>query len=68
MIESNENEISFAFERLSLTSDSNDNKSKHSLTNNVLEAIDVIRHKKKKRPDFKSIYELIKRNENANIS
>ena len=68
MIESNENEISFAFERLSLASDSNDNKSKHSLTNNVLEAIDVIRHKKKKRPDFKSIYELIKRNENANIS
>ena len=68
MIESNENEISFAFERLSLASDSNDNKSKHSLTNNLLEAIDVIRHKKKKRPDFKSIYELIKRNENANIS
>ena len=28
MIESNENEISFAFERLSLASDSNDNKSK----------------------------------------
>ena len=47
MIESNENETSFAFERLSLASDSNDNKSKHSLTNNVLEAIDVIRHKKK---------------------
>ena len=68
MIESNENEISFAFERLSLASDSNDSKSKQSLTNNVLEAIDVIRHKKKKRPDFKSIYELIKRNENANIS
>ena len=47
IIESNENETSFAFERLSLASDSNDNKSKHSLTNNVLEAIDVIRHKKR---------------------
>ena len=47
MIESNENKISFAFERLSLASDSNDNKSKHSLTNNVLEAIDVIKHKKR---------------------
>ena len=69
MTQSNDNEISFAFERLSLDSEPNDkNKSKFTLTKKVFEAIDILRNKKKKRPDTKSIYELIKKNYNISIS
>ena len=69
MTQSNDNEISFAFERLSLDSEPNDkNKSKFTLTKKVFEAIDILRNKKKKCPDMKSIYELIKKNYNISIS
>ena len=69
MTQSDDNEISFAFERLSLDPEPNDkNKSKFTLTKKVFEAIDILRNKKKKRPDTKSIYELIKKNYNISIS
>ena len=67
MTQSDDNEISFAFERLSLDHGSKlQNKEilKGTLTKNVLEAIG----KKKKRPDTKSIHELIKRNYNTSTS
>ena len=63
MTQSDDNEISFAFETLSLDPETNDkNKSKFTLTKKVFEAIDILRNKKKKRPDTKPIYELIKGN------
>ena len=71
MTQSDDNEISFAFERLSLDPGSKlQNKEilKGTLTKNVLEAIGILRNKKKKRPDTKSIHELIKRNYNISIS
>ena len=71
MTQSDDNEISFAFERLSLDHGSKlQNKEilKGTLTKNVLEAIGILRNKKKKRPDTKSIHELIKRNYNISIS
>ena len=71
MMQSDDNEISFAFERLSLDFGSKlQNKEilKGTLTKNVLEAIDTLKNKKKKCPDTKSILELIKRNCNISIS
>ena len=71
MVQSDDNEISFAFERLSLDHGSKlQNKEilKGTLTKNVLEAIGILRNKKKKRPDTSSIHELIKRNYNISIS
>ena len=69
MTQSDDNEISFAFERLSLDPEPNDkNKSKFTLTKKVFKTIDILRNKKKKRPDTKSIYELIKKNYNISIS
>ena len=69
MTQSDNNEISFAFERLSLDPEPNDkNKSKFTLTKKVFETIDILRNKKKKRPGTKSIYELIKKNYNISIS
>ena len=71
MTQSHDNEISFAFERLSLDHGSKlQNKEilKGTLTKNVLEAIGILRNKKKKRPDTKSIQELMKRNYNISIS
>ena len=60
MTQSEDNEISFAFQRLSLDPEPNDqNKSKFTFTKKVFEAIDILRKKKKKRPDTKSICELI---------
>ena len=38
------------------------------LTKKIFEVIDILRNKKKKRPDTKSIYELIKKNYNISIS
>ena len=71
MTQSDDNEISFAFERLSLDHGSKlQNKKilKGTLTKNVLEAIGILRNKKKKRPHTKSIHKLIKRNYNISIS
>ena len=72
MTQSDDNEISFAFEeRLSLDHGlklQNKEILKGTLTKNVLEAIGILRNKKKKRPDTKSIHELIKRNYNISIS
>ena len=71
MTQSDDNEISFAFERLSLDHGSklkNKEVLKGALTKNVLEAIGILRNKKKKHPDTKSIHELIKRNYNISIS
>ena len=73
MTQSDDNEISFAFERLSLDHGSklrNKEILKGTLTKNVLEVIGILRNKKKKkkRPDTKSIHELIKRNYNISIS
>ena len=71
MTQSDDNEISFAFERLSLDHGSKlQNKEilKGTLTKNVLEAIGILRNKKKKRPDTRSIHGLIKRNYNISIS
>ena len=69
MTQSDNNEISFAFERLSLDPEPNDkNKSKFTLTKKVFETIDTLRNKKKKRPGTKLIYELIKKNYNISIS
>ena len=69
MTQSDDNEISFAFERLSLDPEPNDkNKSKFTHTKKVFEAIDILRNKIKKRPDTKSINELIKKNYNISIS
>ena len=60
MTQSEDNEISFVFQRLSLDPEPNDqNKSKFTFTKKVFEAIDILRKKKKKRPDTKSICELI---------
>ena len=68
MTQSNDNEISFAFERLFLDPELNDkNKSKFTLTKKVFKAIDILRNKKKKRLDTKSIYELVKKNCNISI-
>ena len=69
MTQSDDNEISFAFERLSLDPEPNDkNKSKFTLTKKIFEVIDILRNEKMKRPDTKSIYELIKKNYNISIS
>ena len=69
MRQSDDNEISFAFERLFLDPERNDkNKSKFTIAKKVFEAIDILRNKKMKRPDTKSIYELIKKNYNISIS
>ena len=69
MTQSDDNEISFAFERLSLDPEPNDKKkSKFTFTKEAFEAIDIQRNKKKKRPDTKSFYELIKKNYNISIS
>ena len=47
MTQSDNNEISFAFERLSLDPKPNDkNKSKFTLTKKIFEAIDILRNKK----------------------
>ena len=60
MTQSEDNEISFAFQRLSLDPEPNDqNKSKFTFTKKVFEAIDILRKKKKKRPDTKFLCELI---------
>ena len=51
MTQSDDNEISFAFETLSLDPETNDkNKSKFTLTKKVFEAIDILRNKKKETP------------------
>ena len=71
MTQSDDNEINFAFERLSLDYGmklQNKEILKGTLTKNVLGAIGILRNKKKKRPDTKSIHELIKRNYNISIS
>ena len=44
-----DNEISFAFERLSLDPEPND-KNKSKVTKKVFEAIDILRNKKKEMP------------------
>ena len=50
-MQSDGNEISFGFERLSLDPEPNDKyKSKFALTKKVFEAIDILRNKKKETP------------------
>ena len=69
MSKSDDNDISFAFERLSLCTDANENASHtNALTENIFQAIDIIRNKKRKRPDTKSLFEFIKKNDNSNIT
>ena len=69
MMQSDDNENSFTFEILFLDPELNDkNKSKFTLTKKVFEAIDILRNKNSKRPDTKSSYELIKKNQNKSIS
>ena len=69
MTQSDDNEINFVFERLSLDPEPNDkSKLKFTIRKKVFEAIDILKNKKKKRPDTKSIYELIKKNYNISIS
>ena len=69
MMQSDNNEINFSFERLSLDPEPNDkNKLKFTLTKKVFEAIDILRNKKMKRPDTKFVYKLIKKNYNISIS
>ena len=53
MSKSDDNDISFAFERLSLCTDANENASHTNvLTENIFQAIDIIRNKKRKRPEL----------------
>ena len=69
MSKSDDNDISFAFERLSLCTDANKNASHTNvLTENIFQATDIIRNKKRKRPDTKSLFEFIKKNDNSNIT
>lgn len=68
MTQTDDNEISFALEKLSLDSESEVNdSSNNNLVKNILEAIDILRNRKKKRPDVKAIYDIIKNNYNVDI-
>ena len=73
MQQSREKYISVAFQRLSITLETRNHGNKLKglttpFTTKMFTAIEILRKEKKKRPDTKSIFEYLKKNDTNDIS